>query len=249
MKEVSLIFPHQLFASAPHLKKERSVIFVEEFLFFKHYKFHQQKILFHRASMKAYADELIGKGHQVEYINSIDSHSDIRVLIPYLASQGCKTIHYIDPTDYWLSRRLKAAAELSGIDLKSSDNPLFLNTPDDNTDFFRSDKKKFYQTTFYKQQREKRNILIDGGGGPQGGKWSYDADNRKKYPAKKTPPSIQLPEWTEYHKEAEGYVKEHFSDHLGAINKRIVYPIDRGSAQQWFEEFLEQRFRDVRCEM
>jgi deoxyribodipyrimidine photolyase-related protein len=244
MKEVTLIFPHQLFAPSPLLSLKHLIILLEEFLFFKQYAFHQQKILFHRASMKAYADELMHHGHEVNYIDSTDYRSDIRKLVPYLAANGCKTIHYIDPTDQWLSKRLKAAAQDEGIILHCSNSPLFLNSPKDNEDFFRSDKKKFYQTTFYKQQREKRNILIDGTGGPQGGKWTYDTDNRKKYPAKKVPPFVERSPWTQYHEEAESYVIEHFSDHLGTLGKRIVYPVCRDSSKQWFEEFLSQRFHE-----
>ncbi len=244
MKEIDLIFPHQLFASKVHLSIERKAVMVEEFLFFKQYEFHKQKILFHRASMKAYADELKDHGHEIAYINSIESHADIRQLVPWLAEQGCKTIHWTDPTDDWLSQRLKAVARESGVELESSENRLFLNTPEDNKDFFRSGKKKFYQTTFYKQQRERLDILISSEGRPKGGKWSYDADNRKKYPAKKTPPTVQMPEWTDYHREALDYVNDHFSEHLGSIDKCIVYPIERQSALDWFEAFLEQRFHE-----
>jgi deoxyribodipyrimidine photolyase-related protein len=244
MKEIDLLFPHQLFQSTEHLSTNRDLILVEEFLFFNQYDFHKQKILFHRASMKAYADALRDKGHTVTYIDAIESHSDIRALLPWLADKGCKAIHYYDPTDYWLSLRMEKAAEESGIDLIRCENKLFLNSVKDNEDFFRSDKKKFYQTSFYKGQRERLGILLSSDGGPQGGKWSYDADNRKKYPAKKTPPPIHMPIWTEYHSEAESYVNAHFSHHLGAIDKSMVYPIERESAKAWFEQFLEQRFHE-----
>jgi len=58
MKTISIIFPHQLFADNPLLDKKRPLFLIEEHLFFTHYKFHKQKILFHRASMKAYAEQL-----------------------------------------------------------------------------------------------------------------------------------------------------------------------------------------------
>ncbi len=61
-KEVHIIFPHQLFQESEILNQIQDIILVEEFLFFKHYKFHKQKIAFHRASMKAYESFLISKG-------------------------------------------------------------------------------------------------------------------------------------------------------------------------------------------
>jgi len=73
----------------------------------------------------------------------------------------------------------------------------------------------FFQTTFYKQQRKKRGILIEGKDQPIGGKWSFDADNRKKYPKGKTPPAITYPKKDKYWQEAVVYVEKHFSDNLG----------------------------------
>ena len=242
MKEVTLIFPHQLFAAAQHLAHGRCVFLVEEFLFFKHYKFHQQKILFHRASMRAYADDIFSQSFTVEYIPATDEHADIRKLIPFLAKEGYSAIHYIDPTDNWLSKRLKAAAHEVAIPLHMYTSPLFMNTPSDNADFFRANKKKFYQTTFYKQQREKYQILIDPRGKPKGGKWTYDTDNRKKYPAKKVPPRVLKVAWTRYHEEAKHYVNTHFSQHIGKLSNDMVFPISREAALAWFEEFLDQRF-------
>jgi deoxyribodipyrimidine photolyase-related protein len=83
--EVVLVFPHQLFKSHPYILNDRHVVLVEEFLFFRQYKFHKQKLKFHRATMKYYQDYLEGKGIKTTYINSYDSKSDIRDLIPKLA--------------------------------------------------------------------------------------------------------------------------------------------------------------------
>ena len=51
-KASQLIFPHQLFKESPLFSNKAPVYLVEEFLFFKQYPFHKQKIAFHRASMK-----------------------------------------------------------------------------------------------------------------------------------------------------------------------------------------------------
>ncbi|WP_373397822.1 cryptochrome/photolyase family protein [Algoriphagus halophilus] len=55
-KAINLIFPHQLFSTGPLLENGNEIYLIEEFLFFKQYRFHQQKLAFHRASMKAYQD-------------------------------------------------------------------------------------------------------------------------------------------------------------------------------------------------
>jgi len=245
MKSISLIFPHQLFKKSPLFNNEEEVYLVEEFLFFKQYPFHKQKICFHRASMKHYADYLTTKRKlKVTYIESIENISDIRLLIPTLKDKGISHINYIDPTDNWLEKRLDAGFAKTGITSTKYDSPLFLNTKDDLSKFFRVDKKKYFQTTFYKEQRVKLNILIDSDGKPTGGKWTYDTENRKKYPAKKTPPSIQFPDVDQYYEEAKLYVEKHFSDHLGELSDFSLYPTDYKATNAWLKQFFDRRFME-----
>jgi len=173
MKEVNLIFPHQLFEVSPLLTNGFPTYLVEEYLFFQQYLFHKQKIAFHRATMKNYAAYLHSKGIPIHYINSIQPTSDIRQLVTDLANQGIQIIHFIDPTDNWLSKRLQKQATQFQLKLIQYDSPLFLNTLEDLTSFFKPSKKKFFQTTFYQQQRVIRNILLEENGKPVGGKWSW----------------------------------------------------------------------------
>ena len=79
-------------------------------------------------------------------------------------------------------------------------------------------------------------------GKPTGGKWTFDAENRKKYPAKKRPPSIQLPVADKYYLEATSYVKENFSDHLGELTDQPLYPTNFEATKSWLQQFLEERF-------
>ncbi|MEZ4886528.1 MAG: cryptochrome/photolyase family protein [Chitinophagales bacterium] len=244
MNAINLVFPHQLFRESPIIENELPIYLVEEFLFFKQYPFHKQKIAFHRASMQSYLHYLQSKNKGVHYIEAHEKQSDIRVLIPALQEQGIQSIHYIDPTDNWLSNRLKIAASQVDISLQSYDNLLFLNTPSDLTSFFKPSQKKFFQTKFYIEQRKNRGILMTDENSPMGGKWSFDAANRKKYPKKKTPPKISYPENNPFYEEAKMYVNQHFQDHLGELIDAPLYPTDYDSSQKWLKEFLKQRFED-----
>ena len=239
MKETTIIFPHQLFKTTKVLDKIDTVYLVEEFLFFKHYKFHKQKIVFHRASMKAYEAYLKSKGKTLHYIEAISELSDVRQLIQHLISEGIKTLHLIDPTDNWLEKHIKQVS--NSIEIIWYDNPLFINSKTELKSFFKPTKKRFFQTSFYKKEREHRNILMTNGQ-PEGGKLTYDADNRKKYPKNKIPPHIEFPIKTKYHLEAETYVNTNFNNHYGELNDFITYPIDFETAEQWLTQFLEQRF-------
>ena len=240
-KNIHIIFPHQLFKTTEVLDKVDHIYLVEEYLFFNQYKFHKQKLVFQRASMKSYADYLQGKGKTVTYVNAINPLSDIRQLLPYLKTKSVETIYCIDPTDNWLEKHIKANSD--GVEIVWYENPLFINTKIELSTFFKPAKKKFFQTAFYKQQRKERQFLMSSGD-PEGGRWTYDDDNRKKYPKDKTPPHIQFPDKCNYYKEAEDYVNKNFTNNYGEFNDYIVYPTDHKSAEAWLNQFFEERFNE-----
>ena len=61
MKNVTLIFPNQLFKNIEWIDRSSTIFLIEEYLFFRQYDFHKQKLAFHRASMKYYFDYFITK--------------------------------------------------------------------------------------------------------------------------------------------------------------------------------------------
>ena len=245
MKQINILFPNQLFEKSPLFEINAPFYIVEEYLFFKQYKFHKQKIAFHRATMQRYADFLREeKNIQVHYVEATEAIADIRLLLPELKQQGIDQINYIDPVDNWLQKRMVKGCLENNIATSVKSSPLFLNTKEDLAPFFRADKKKYHQTTFYTEQRKKRNILIESDGKPTGGKWTFDRENRKKYPAKKTPPSIQFPEVDSYYEEAKVYVASNFEDHLGSLTPYSLYPTSFEGTKMWLNAFFEQRFME-----
>ena len=241
-KAINIIFPHQLFAKSPLLKNGNEVYLIEEFLFFKQYKFHKQKIAFHRASMKYYQKYLEDKGIQVKYIGSKDKLSDIRNFGKEIKKQKIKKLILIDPTDDWLERRLNEVAK--DCELVFEDNLLFINTKEDLKTFFKPDKKSFFQTTFYKQQRKQLDLLLDKEQQPLGGKWTYDKENRKKYPKSKTPPAVKFPGSSDFWDEAIAYTEKNFANNPGEVSKERYYPVTHKESLDWFKQFLKLRFYD-----
>lgn len=153
-------------------------------------------------------------------------------------------MNYIDPDDNWIQKRLSDGFKKTGIIGNQYGSPLFLNSKEELKHFFRSEKTKFHQTTFYIEERKKRNLLITENGSPIGSKWTFDLENRKKYPSKKTPPSIQFPEVDSYYLEAQQYVQQHFPEHLGYLTEYSLYPTNFKTAQDWLTQFLEERFME-----
>ena len=81
METINIILPNQLFEESELLDSEYSHYLIEEYLFFKQYNFHKQKIYFHRCSMRNYFDYLQSKQLKIFYINSFEKKSDIRSFI------------------------------------------------------------------------------------------------------------------------------------------------------------------------
>lgn len=226
-----LIFPHQLFEET--LTQEADVFYlVESDLFFKQYAFHKQKLIFHRASMRAFADRLRAAGKTVEYIDAQDSRASEVELVSSIKG----TISLFDPNDYLLELRLRRAGE---IHLLASPN--FLNTDT----ALLGTRKPYFQTAFYTQQRKDRGILLEKDGKPMGGQWTFDADNRKKIP-KNTFIPTPFPEAVpnDYILEAIDYVTANFPDNPGSPERPFsgsYYPVTHGEAQAALGQFIRER--------
>lgn len=237
---ITIVFPHQLYDPHPAIRTGRTVVLVEEALLFNQYRFHQQKIALHRASMKAFEEKIRKNGLDVLYIEAIDARSDIRTLITWLSEQGVNELHCTDPSDFLLRKRIISACEKEGIVFHSQESPNFLNTLAQANDYF-GDKRNYFQTAFYIDQRKRRKLLLDAGGQPLGGQWTFDADNRKKLPSTFIPPVISPAAETTFTREAQQYVKANFPANYGNASK-CWYPADHSAASKWLDEFLVHRF-------
>ena len=203
MNQLNLVFPHQLFKESPLIDNGNSFIIVEEELFFNQFNFHKQKIAYHRTTMKFYQHFLEKLGRKVEYMESYSGTHAVSDVLQYVAQKGIDQVHVINPVDNWLDRRLAEGSEYNDIEIIYHESPMFLNSTTDLDRFFKANKKKYFQTAFYKEERKRFNLLLEDDGSPTGGKWTFDADNRKKYPKKKIPPAIAFPSEDVFNLEAK----------------------------------------------
>jgi deoxyribodipyrimidine photolyase-related protein len=242
----TIVFPHQLFPQHPALMQGKIVYLVEEWLFFHQYRFHQQKLLLHRATMRMYADYLIQQGYEPRYIPATSEDCDLRRLLIAIASEGVRELHYAEVVDDWLQQRLTAGAREQGIQLTEYPSPNFLEHPIAVADFF-ARRKSYKQTDFYIDRRKHHRILLDAAGKPVGGQWTYDVDNRLKFPKDRSAPVVNLPGLNEYVREAQTYITKHFGDNYGSVAQPFAagfYPTTYAEADAWLQDFLKVRFAD-----
>ena len=109
---------------------------------------------------------------------------------------------------------------------------------------FVDDSKSLQMARFYKQQRLKLDILLTPDCQPQGGQWSFDAENRKKLPKDVQPPALPQAFENKHLAEVISLVAEVFADHPGQA-KDFWWPTTRAGALAWLDDFLQQRWHNL----
>jgi deoxyribodipyrimidine photolyase-related protein len=241
MKEALAVFPHQLFLEHPGLSRDREIFLIEEPLFFfdreQGIKFHKQKIMLHRSSLRNYCDFLKKQGYQVHY-HACRGASSTEGLFPQLVAKGIEKLYICDLADNRLEHRVQREAGKLGISLEILPTPGFLATENWIREFFRN-ARHLSQTKFYIAQRKRLNILLEAGK-PAGGRWTFDSLNRKRIPHGLYIPALPTCETNPYTQEAAEYVDSHFPEHTGA-SKDFRYPVTHREAGRWLDDFLETR--------
>lgn len=235
--QAALVYPHQLFQENRSLRGVSRIYLVEEPLLFTQFRFHKQKLVLHRASMKWYADQLESAGKKVIYIeaSSLDKTGDVAAI---LRKDGVSEVRFVNPVDDWLGRRLVDALDNAGISVERFESPMFINTSDELRDYFVG-RKSFSMARFYQRERERRGILMDGTS-PVGGKFSFDTENRKKLPKNIDLPELSRPKSNRFVSEAIEYVEKHFGENYGDA-KDFAYPVTFDDAEKWLDVFLKER--------
>lgn len=235
MTGITLIYPHQLFARHPAIKKGRAIWLIEDPLFFGNDPYwpaamHKQKLILHRASMKAYAAELEAAGHKLRYVEFSDAST-----LP----EQAREFHLADPADDVLMRRLKRFAVKHEVKLVVHPSPNFL-CPASFLETHVAGKKKPFMAKFYEAQRKRMNLLIEEDGTPTGGKWSFDTENRARLPKNHVPPMEPRVSGNTFTQEAADYVSRHFPGNPGSL-KHFRWPVTRKDAEAWLDRFIDER--------
>lgn len=241
--QATLIFPHQLFEAHPGIKKENLLIFLEHPFFFTQretkFLFHQQKIVFHKATMSQFAKRLLKEGYQVVYLECDALEKMMQKLQEILKKDSIVNVLVSEWDDHLLQKSMEAFLKEWKVEVENVLSKGFLTKES----FFRKVFPKedhFSFQKFYIAQRKHLQILVDSNLKPLGGKWSFDQENRHKIDAsiKVFPRSSFLPS-VEVEKIMKRVSKE-FSHHVGSV-EGFSYPTTHEEARKELSHFLEKR--------
>ena len=90
----------------------------------------------------------------------------------------------------------------------------------------------------------KRDLRFTDQDKPIGGKWTFDDENRLKYPKGKTVPKTTFLNPNAFYSEAIAYTEKHFSSNYGELNTDFIYPTTYAESKSWLAEFFKTRFSE-----
>jgi len=185
MKKLRLILGDQLNINHSWFKKaDPNVVYClfemrQETDYVKH---HIQKVAGFFSAMRNFADALKTQNHQVVYFKINDPKNTQNLIdnISKLATEyAIEKFEYLEPDEYRLDQQIKEFCNDLPIKSDVFSTEHFYTEREDLQTFFKG-KKQFLMERFYRNMRMKHQILmIDKQ--PEGGKWNYDASNRKKW--------------------------------------------------------------------
>jgi deoxyribodipyrimidine photolyase-related protein len=231
---ICLVFPQQLFEQHPAFELAQEFWLIEDELFFTKVPFHQKKLALHRASMSYYAEYLRSNNKEVRYIE--EKEAKLEGIFAQLRQITTQLI-VVDPTDFLLEKRIRRYASQQEMSIHWLNNPSFLNTPTDNKALFGQREQRFFMADFYKKQRERLGILLEANGHPLGGRWSFDADNRKALPKGLATPDFPVYQ-SSWAQEAQTFISENYPTHPGDPNLS-AYPVTHQEAKAALDFFIE----------
>lgn len=169
MKNI-VIYPHQLFKDNKIITKDSNIYIIEHPHFFYKYKFNVNRIIYHRATMKYYYDYINNTFdfNKLIYVNSTEYDKKKHMLYDM-------EIEIYDPIERDLISELK---KYKNVILHES--PMFITSSKD-LKTYKEKNNSYLMNHFYIWQRKRLNLFTHNDK-PYYGSWSFDKDNRKKFP-------------------------------------------------------------------
>lgn len=150
---------------------------------------HVQKIVAFFAAMRAFAADLSDRGFSVRYIkldDSINKHSFTENVKALITSGRYSAFEYQHADEFRVEESLQSLCKELDVLTSACSSEHFLVEPSFFADVFKGH-KRYVMEHFYREVRRKHDILI-ADGKPEGGKWNFDSENRKKLPNSVRPP-------------------------------------------------------------
>lgn len=222
------------------LDPERDVVLMaevrDEATYVRH---HKQKIALVFAAMRTFAAELEARGVMVRYVRIDDpdnSQSIIGELHRAMDARSFDAVILTESGEWRLAQAFEAFAGVSPIPVEIREDTRFICSHDR----FRrwaADKRELRMEFFYREMRRETGLLMDGTE-PEGGRWNYDVENRRKLARGVRPPDRLRTKPSAITRGAIADVERLFPDHFGDLES-FGWPTSPQEAEVVLADFLD----------
>jgi deoxyribodipyrimidine photolyase-related protein len=200
-------------------RKDHIFFMAEDYQLCTYEKHHKLKILLFLSAMRSHADKLKKNKFKIEYSSIEDKSFKIdylEKLKKILKSKKISEVSSFEIEDKFFEKKVSKFLKKEKIIWNIIQTPMFLNTRDNFRKYLSKSKKPF-MAVFYKETRRELNILMKKDGNPEGGKWSFDEENRNKLPKNITIPKFPKINETSHTKKLKPIIEKIFKDHPGSV--------------------------------
>ena len=189
--------------------------------------------------MRHFKTALEKAGYTVTYVTIKDGFSTLTDAVAWmLEHHSIDEIDLIEPSEYRLLKDMESWEAQFQIPVTFLADCRFLATHEMFQTWANS-RKELRMEFFYRAMRKQYSILMDGDK-PVGGKWNFDAQNRKPAKHGLSIPNSFIEKADDITNEVIKDVQELFSDHFGDIEP-FQYAVTRHSALLALEKFIKER--------
>ncbi len=201
---------------------------------------HAQKILAIFAAMRDFARHLREAGHRVRYV-ALDDPSNRQSIPENLSAlvrhYRASRVQWQFPDEWRLDAQLHAwATAQTELSCEAVDSEHFL-TSRQAVGLGFAGRAQWLMESFYRHMRRRFGLLMVGSGQPEGGRWNFDADNRKCWPGTPAEPVDARP--VHDHRDLWGMLGRCGVVSLGDPQAaQLRWPLNRSEALSCLEAFM-----------
>ena len=203
---------------------------------------HQQKIALIFSAMRHFAAELAAAGWTVDYVRLDDpdnAGSFTGEVARAVERHDPRAVRIVEPGEWRVQAEIEHWEDKLPCPVEILSDDRFIASKAEFSQWAEG-RKELRMEFFYREMRRKTGLLMERDGKPAGGKWNYDAENRKPLD-----PDLFLPQRPRFRpdaatKEVIALVKDRFGDHFGSL-ERFEWPVTAAQAEEATAAFMIER--------
>jgi deoxyribodipyrimidine photolyase-related protein len=238
-------------ASPLQLRAGQPVLMIEDLAVASAYRYHRLRLLHTFVAMRSFRDALLERGIAVRYYELPAS-----LAVPFWQRLAAELeadleaghlgqgsgLQVAEIADRGFEQRLQRFCQEQKVPLTVLPSPAFLESVAESRVWFEGRRRPLMKS-FYERQRRRLGLLLESDGSPTGGRWSFDADNRRRLPKQYREPPLPVVAASAHEPAVRELIGAHFAHHPGELGALWI-PYDQAGADAWLRQFLRQRLDD-----